>query len=238
MGWDYAHRVFYDNSGDAPENSLTAYALAVQKGYGIEFDIRMTKDKELALIHDPSLLSTSGIDQNIEDCHYQELQKYKLFNSQEGIPPLADILDLVAGKVPLIVEIKSESRDVLEVCQRVTSYLDIYTGAFMVESFNPLIVAYFKKHRPNSIRGQLSGDLSRQKGLIYFDIKHLLTNYLTRPDFIAYEHEFQKNPSLNLIRLLFRIPLVVYTVKTPQGYINHKKRFDIQIFEGFDAKEM
>ena len=208
LGWDYAHRGFYDNSGAAPENSLAAYALAVQKGYGIE------------------------------DCHYQKLQKYKLFNSQEGIPHLADILDLVAGKVPLIVEIKSESRDVLEVCQRVTSYLDSYTGAFMVESFNPQVVAYFKKHRPNSIRGQLSGDLSRQKGLIYFDIKHLLTNYLTRPDFIAYEHEFQKNPSLNLIRLLFRIPLVVYTVKTPQGYISNKKRFDIQIFEGFDAKEM
>ncbi|HFI0065313.1 TPA: glycerophosphodiester phosphodiesterase family protein [Streptococcus suis] len=238
MGWDYAHRGFYDNSGAAPENSLAAYALAVQKGYGIEFDIRMTKDKELVLIHDPSLLRTSGIDQNIEDCHYQELQKYKLFNSQEGIPRLADILDLVAGKVPLIVEIKSESRDVLEVCQRVTSYLDSYTGAFMVESFNPLVVAYLKKHRPNYIRGQLSGDLSGQKGLIYFAIKHLLTNCLTRPDFIAYEHEFQKNPKLNLIRLLFRIPLVVYTVKTPQAYISNKKRFDIQIFEGFDAKEM
>ncbi|HHT7804339.1 TPA: hypothetical protein ACT2HZ_001961 [Streptococcus suis] len=108
----------------------------------------------------------------------------------------------------------------------------------MVESFNPQVVAYFKKHRPNSIRRQLSGDLSRQKGLIYFDIKHLLTNCLTRPDFIAYEHEFQKNPSLNLIRLLSRIPLVVYTVKTPQVCIGNKKRFDIQIFEGFDAKEM
>ncbi|MFH0402133.1 hypothetical protein ACHBIE_05110 [Streptococcus sp. A23] len=108
----------------------------------------------------------------------------------------------------------------------------------MVESFNPQVVAYFKKHRPNSIRRQLSGDLSRQKGLIYFAIKHLLTNCLTRPDFITYEHEFQKNPSLNLIRLLFRIPLVVYTVKTPQAYISNKKRFDIQIFEGFDSKEM
>ncbi len=63
--------------------------------------------------------------------------KCMLFNSQEGIPRLADILDLVARKVPLIVEIKSESRDVLEVCQRVTSYLNSYTGTFMVESFNP-----------------------------------------------------------------------------------------------------
>ncbi|MGQ7395248.1 hypothetical protein ACTGYH_05555 [Streptococcus suis] len=149
----------------------------------------------------------------------------------QGIPHLAGILDLVASKVPLIVEIKSESRDVLEVCQRVTSYLDSYTtGAFMVESFNPLVIAYFKKHRPNYIRGQLSGDLSGQKGLIYFAIKYLLTNCLTRPDFIAYEHEFQKNPSLNLIRLLFRIPLVVYKVKTPQACISNKKRFDIQIF--------
>ncbi|WP_174852761.1 PI-PLC domain-containing protein [Streptococcus suis] len=85
----------------------------------------------------------------------------------------------------------------------------------------------------------MSGDLSGQKGLIYFAIKHLLTNCLTRSDFIAYEQEFQKNPSFNLIRLLFRIRLVVYTVKTPQAYIsNKKKRFDIQIFEGFDAKEM
>lgn len=108
----------------------------------------------------------------------------------------------------------------------------------MVESFNPQVVAYFKKHRPNYIRGQLSGDLSGQKELIYFAIKHLLTNCLTRPDFIAYEHEFQKNPSLNLIHPLFRIPLVVYTVKTPQACISNKNRFDLQIFEGFDAKEM
>ncbi|MGQ7409461.1 hypothetical protein ACTGWG_10160 [Streptococcus suis] len=101
-----------------------------------------------------------------------------------------------------------------------------------------LVVAYFKKHRPNYIRGQLSGDLSGKKGLIYFAIKHLLINCLTRPDFIAYEQEFQKNPSFNLICLLFRIPMVVYTVKIPQAYISNKKRFDIQIFEGFDAKEM
>lgn len=233
LGWDYAHRGLYDNSGAAPENSLPAYALAVQHGYGIEFDIRMTKDRQLVLIHDPNLLRTSGIDKKIENLTYAELKKYRLFDSQASIPTLTELLSLVDGKVPLIVEIKSENAAYQDLCQRVCETLDSYYGPFMVESFNPLVLAYFKKYRPRYIRGQLSGGLSDKKGMKYFAIRYLLTNVLARPDFIAYEEEYQNNLALRLIQLVYRIPLIVYTVKSPVAYTANRKRFALQIFEGF-----
>ncbi|HFI0394431.1 TPA: glycerophosphodiester phosphodiesterase family protein [Streptococcus suis] len=238
LNWDYAHRGFHDNAGAAPENSLLAIQLAVEKGYGIEFDIRLSKDGQLVVFHDETLKRTSGIDRNIEELTYEDLLTYSLFNSQERIPLLSQVLLEVAGRVPLIVELKSEGMDVADLCRRTIAELDVYEGLFMVESFNPLVVAYFRKHRPTYIRGQLSGNLGDRKGIIYIAVRYLLSNVLARPDFVAYDHLYQNNLSLNLLKSVFGIPLVCYTVKSPEEYEKNKSMFDLQIFEGFDPNKL
>lgn len=238
LNWDYAHRGFHDNAGPAPENSLLAIQLAVEKGYGIEFDIRLTKDGQLVVFHDETLKRTSGIDQNIEELTYEELLSFSLFASKERIPLLSQILSTVAGRVPLIVELKSESMEVADLCRRTIAELDTYEGLFMVESFNPLVVAYFRKHRPNYFRGQLSGNLEGKKGVSYTVVRHLLSNVIARPDFVAYDHLYQDNLSLRLMKVIFGIPLICYTVKNPQEYEKNRSMFDLQIFEGFEPNAL
>lgn len=238
LNWDYAHRGFHDNAGPAPENSLLAIQLAVEKGYGIEFDIRLSKDGQLVVFHDETLKRTSGIDQNIEELTYEDLLAYSLFNSQERIPLLSQVLSEVAGRVPLIVELKSEGMEVADLCRRTIAELDVYEGLFMVESFNPLVVAYFRKNRPTYIRGQLSGNLGDRKGIIYIAVRYLLSNVLARPDFVAYDHLYQNNLSLQLLKSVFGIPLVSYTVKSSEEYEKNKSMFDLQIFEGFDPNKL
>lgn len=238
LNWDYAHRGFHDNAGSAPENSLLAIQLAVEKGYGIEFDIRLTKDGQLVVFHDETLKRTSGIDQNIEELTYEELLSFSLFASKERIPLLSQILSTVAGRVPLIVELKSESMEVADLCRRTIAELDTYEGLFMVESFNPLVVAYFRKHRPNYFRGQLSGNLEGKKGVSYTVVRHLLSNVIARPDFVSYDHLYQNNLSLRLMKVIFGIPLICYTVKNPQEYEKNRSMFDLQIFEGFDPRQL
>lgn len=234
LEWDYAHRGLHDNTGSAPENSLLAIQLAVEKGYGIEFDVRLSKDKQVVVFHDSNLQRTSGNPQMIEQLTYQELRHHYLFSSEENIPLLEHVLKQVNGVVPLIIELKSENTAVSELCQRVAKQLKNYSGYFLIESFNPLVIAYFKKHYPQYLRGQLSGGLNLKKGFVYFLVRNLLTNFLTRPDFIAYEEAYQKNLILHLLGKVFQTPLIVYTVKNKDSYKKNQELFDLQIFEGFE----
>ncbi|MBR4409890.1 MAG: glycerophosphodiester phosphodiesterase, partial [Firmicutes bacterium] len=90
-----------------PENSMAAFRLAVDHGFGMEMDLHLTRDGKLAVIHDPSLLRTAGVDLIIEDLTLEEAQKYVLEESEgEVIPDFQELLDMVAGRVPLIVELK------------------------------------------------------------------------------------------------------------------------------------
>lgn len=237
IGWDYTHRGFHDNASSAPENSLSAIRLAVKKGYGIEFDIRLSKDGQLVVFHDETLNRTSGIDKKIENLTYTEISNYTLFSSKEKVPLLSQVLAEVDGCVPLIIELKSETMAVTDLCQRTMVELDRYEGPFMVESFNPLVVAYFRKLRPNYIRGQLSGNLGGRKGFYYSAVRHLLSNVLARPDFVAYDHHYKDNLCLKVMKSVFGIPLVCYTVKTPKEYEKNKVLFDLQIFEGFEIEK-
>ena len=111
MGVLYAHRGLHDNRTDAPENSLKAFAKAVEAGYGIEMDIQLTKDGVPVVFHDFTLQRMCGTDGKVCDYTYEELQAFHLCESTERIPKFADVLALVDGKVPLIVELKIEGGD-------------------------------------------------------------------------------------------------------------------------------
>ena len=230
----YAHRGLFDNESDAPENSLAAFEKAVDAGDGIEMDVQLTKDDRLVVFHDATLKRMCGIEGNVWGYTLEELQQLRLAESKERIPTFEEVLNLVAGRVPLIVEYKLD-RPLTKVCELGNELLSRYQGDYCIESFHPFALMWYKKHRPDVLRGQLSGKLSKEtkdskKKIYYSLVSYLLTNILTRPDFIAYDHRYVKNISRRVCKWLGALS-VTYTVKSVERYEEVKNDFDLFIFD-------
>ena len=237
----YAHRGLHDNSSDAPENSMAAFRKAVEAGYGIECDVQLTKDKVPVIFHDFTLKRVTGAEGKVIDYTYEELLQFNICGSNEKIPRFADFLKLVDGKVPLIIELKIEFKD-LSVCPIVDKMLRDYKGVYCIESFNPLGLFWYRRHNPRVMRGQLSDEFHKDKpeefrGLIYFVLTNLLFNFLTRPDFIAYNHRYYNNLSRTICRNIYKNTAAAWTIKDEEQLRKAKKYFDIFIFDSFIPKE-
>lgn len=236
MSYDYAHRGLHDET--IPENSLKAFKRAVEHGYGMELDVQLSQDQELVIMHDFNLKRACGVDFDVDHCTLEECEQFTLFGSNEKIPELKAVLETVAGKTPLIIEIKQKGID-NTVCRKTAMLLDHYEGLFCVESFNPIAVCWFKKHRPNFLRGQLSDSFLHDEKMnrtLKFILKNLLTNFLSRPDFIAYHVEHLDNLAFRLNRLLYQVSTVTWTLRDQETYQKVKKNVDCVIFENFIPK--
>ncbi len=235
-GWLYAHRGFFDNESDAPENSLKAFRLAVENKYGIELDVQLTKDNVPVIMHDYDLKRACGVERKISEVTYDELQQYHLFQSGEKIPTFIEALEVIDGKVPLIIELKIPLRPA-GLCARVSEILKTYPGVYCVESFNPFGLLWYKKHYPRVVRGQLATDFVKEKTqgsrVQYFILKHLLMNFLTKPDFIAYQYLYKRDLSFLLCRKLYRVKTVAWTIQNQEEFDDNKKSYELIIFESF-----
>ncbi len=235
-GWLYAHRGLHDNKSNAPENSLRAFALAVEKGYGIELDVQLTKDKIPVILHDYNLKRACNMDYKISEHNYEELADFRLFESEEKIPTLQEALAVVGGKVPLIIELKIPWK-AEKICSVVSGMLRDYKGIYCIESFNPLGLRWYRVNEPKVVRGQLSTDFLKDKiegnKFQYFILKHLLLNFYTKPDFIAYHHIYKKGLSFILCRTLYRAKTVAWTIQSKQDYEENQKYFELFIFDSF-----
>lgn len=233
----YAHRGLHDNGSGAPENSMKAFQKAVDAGFGIELDVQLSRDKVPVVFHDFSLKRVCGVDGKVADYTYEELQQFTLFDSGETIPKFADFLELVDGKVPLIIEYKIPG-GLTEVCPIADRLLQAYQGAYCIESFNPLGLLWYKQNRNEVMRGQLADNFLKSgekefSPLLYFALHHMLFNFLTKPDFIAYNHNRHKDLSRRLCRHLYRCPAVAWTIRSGEELAERKKNFDWFIFEAF-----
>jgi len=233
-----AHRGLFDNTTSSPENSLSAFQKAVDAGYGIELDVQLTKDREVIVIHDEDLHRTSKVDTKISDCTYAVLREYRLFHSDEKIPKFTDVLSLINGTVPLIVELKSTSMsDYSELCEKTAACLDTYKGVFCIESFNPVIVHWFRVHRPEYLRGSLSTNFFQEPSYLSWTEKiiltNCLTNFLTRPDFIAYNIYYRNQLSNRICTRLYHMVSVGWTVKNAEELQTAESSFDVIIFDSF-----
>ncbi|MBR3018628.1 MAG: glycerophosphodiester phosphodiesterase [Clostridia bacterium] len=233
---DFAHRGLY--GGSVPENSLTAFQLAVNKGYGIELDVQLTADGELAVHHDASLLRTCGVDRKISEMTAGEIRRYPLGENGESVPFFQEVLELVHGQAPLIVELKTAGRRNPELARKAYETLRRYGGNWVVESFDPRLMRWFRKNAPQVIRGQLAYDPRLGgppgDGKKYVFLADLLMNFISRPDFVAYCHETDSNLSFRLLRRLFRPVLAAWTVQDTDTCQRLRSQYDQQIFEGFE----
>ncbi len=232
----YAHRGLH-HQPDAPENSLAAFRAAVEKGFGAELDVHLMKDGGLAVIHDSSLLRTAGADVMIEDLTREDLDTYRLEGTEEKIPLLEEVLELFAGRTPLIVELKPAGGNHNALAEAVCAALDRYDVTYCIESFDPRVLLWLKKNRPEIIRGQLSGDLRKEKShskATMWGLTHLLSSGLTVPDFIAYDHTFRRRcPELKICRHLYGAQEVSWTVRDAETADRLEKAGCLIIFENF-----
>ena len=237
---DYAHRGLFDNAEGVPENSLSAFKYAVDRGYGIELDLQLTADGKAVVFHDYTLKRMCGEDVRLSSLTLDELKKYRLLGTGCAIPTFEEVLSLVDGRVPLLVELKGESGND-ELCSAVADLLDGYDGAYSVESFNPLLLRWFKKKRPDTIRGQLVTNLvkSKSKGNILRNImlSGLFANFLSRPDFIAADEKYLRDISVRVCTSLFGARLFVWTVRKKEHFDINRENGDFSIFEGFEPYE-
>ena len=212
---NYAHRGLWNAS--VPENSLRAFLWAAQEGYGIELDVQLSRDKQIMVFHDNDLKRMCGINKKISDMTCRELKALTLKGSDQTIPTLSEVLYFIDGRVPLIIELKSNGKDT-EICKRLAAMLDKYQGAFCIESFDPRLVAWFKKYRPRYARGQLVTKMKKcdrtKDTLGSFCLSRLMGNVLSRPDFIAVDGQIQKSLSIRACHKLFKAPVFVWTVRT------------------------
>ena len=235
----YAHRGLHDSEAGIPENSLAAFRRAVDHGFGAELDVHLTADGRLAVIHDGSLLRTAGADLPVWQLTAAELGGYRLEGTDEPIPLLEEVLPLFAGRTPLIVELKVDAGNTDALCAATCALLDQYPDLdYCIESFHPQAVRWLAQHRPDICRGQLSQHFTKEEGtglgpLADFAMTHLLSDFLTVPDFIAYDHTDRTTPSLALARRLWQVREVSWTVRSPQALAQCEADGRLVIFEGF-----
>lgn len=239
MGVLYAHRGLHDNDAGIPENSMKAFERAKEAGYGIELDVQLTRDGIPVIFHDFTLERMCGVSEKVENLTYEQLNQLTLLNTDEKIPILKDFLDMVNGAVPLIVELKVEMTN-LALCPVVQGLLDDYKGVYCIESFNPLVLLWYRVKRNEIMRGQLSTNFrldGNYKTPLYFILTHLFTNFITAPDFIAYNCRFKNEPSRLICRKLYKNLAAAWTVKSQQELESIRDDFDLFIFDSFVPEE-
>lgn len=233
-GWSYAHRGLH--SEGIPENSMAAFRAALEGGYGIELDVHLLADGNLAVMHDSDLLRTTGCPGKIEDLTTADLKNYRLEGTDQTIPEFRQVLELYDGKAPLVVELKVSSNNHATLTEATCKMLDSYNGVYCMESFDPRCLLWLKKHRPDIIRGQLSENYFAGKNKLPFILKLILSknlgNFLTRPDFVAYRYKDRRSTLSNRLCLM-HMTGVSWTVQSQEEYDTAVREGWIPIFEGF-----
>ena len=229
-----AHRGLH--GAGIPENSMAAFAAAVEAGYAIELDVQLTADGKLVVFHDKTLSRMCGVKGALYKTNSSALARLSLQGSAEGIPLFFDVLRLVRGRVPLVIEVKTWGK-YGEIAARMQRLLKGYPGPYCIQSFDPRILSWFRRHSPQTLRGQLSTDYYKSGTEAPFATRFFLTNlmcnFLSRPDFISYDQSYENQPSFRLCRRLFRPYCAAWTIRSAAQLQAARENFDLFIFEGF-----
>jgi glycerophosphoryl diester phosphodiesterase len=233
----FAHRGLHTGDACVPENSLEAFRRAAAEGYGAELDVNLDADGNVVVFHDENLKRMTGLDKGVNETSAEELSKLTLLGSDHKIPLLSEVLEVCAG-IPLIVELKTTAR-YRELCEKTRKLLSEYNGIYVVESFDPRIVAWFRIHARNVVRGQLVSHLTKKEvsnPLKRFAVSNLLTNFASRPQFIACDQRIKARLPVKLCRLLGAAN-VVWTTRTRDETIRTMDS-DAIIFELHDPHQL
>lgn len=232
---EYAHRGLHDKT--KPENSLAAFKAAVDKGYGIELDLQLSSDGEVMVFHDYSLERMTGRKNKLSELTSSELKGLKLGESEERIPYLREVLEAVDGKVPILIEMKGESFS-SAVCVKANEILKNYSGDYVIESFNPILVKWYKDNRPDIRRGLLITDIVKTNGFSVLNVllSGMIMNCIAKPDFIAYDITKRRALPIFLCTRLYGNQRFTWTIRTSTQLDEAKEEKSCPIFENIVPK--
>lgn len=230
----FAHRGLW--SAGVPENSLAAFEAAVKAGFGIELDVQLSADGTVMVFHDYTLDRVCGREGLLTDLDEATLRGIHLQETEQTIPTFAEVLRLVDGRVPLLIELKGETGDT-SIVPATLAVLQDYKGDWCMESFNPLLLRALKKRAPHVLRGLLSTDLCKEKKrgswLLNFVLSSLLVTFLCRPAFHAWDGRYPKRRGLRVGLNWFKAGSLVFTISTQKDYDDFMARGIYPIFERF-----
>lgn len=232
-----AHRGLYSKDQSIPENSMSSFRHALDKGYSIEFDINVLKDGTVLVFHDYNFKRISNDLKELRDVTYDQCKDFKLFDTDEKIPTLSQLLKLVKGKIPLLIELKPHG-DVIFLCESFMKTIKDYQGVWAIFSFHPKVVAWFKKNYPDVIRGQISEYFKDDKNMnpvAKYLMKTMFFNRFTKPDFISYG--IYDMPNKYLDRCMKKgITVISYAARSQQDFDFVKSHYHNTVFEFFEPK--
>lgn len=210
------------------ENTLEAFEGAIKDGLGVELDVRITKDREVVVSHDSSLKRVFGIDKIIEESNYEEIKEYA--------PLFKDVLNVIDNKIGIMIEVKSNKVGVLE--EELYKILKDYKGRYVIVSFNPMTLKYFRKKDSSIIRGQLSYNYkdSKMNAILKLFLRRMWLNVFSRPHFISYGIDDCD------YKLLFKYRkkgyfIIGWTYKSEKNKLKLKEVYDNMIIEELAIKE-
>lgn len=229
-----AHRGLHTK--DYPENSMGAFQNAIKKGYTIELDVHLLKDGKIAVFHDDNVSRMTGINAKIKNLTSEEVKHLKLADTEFTIPLFDEVLELVNGKVPLLIETKTDRRaGKLE--KVLYERLKSYNGEFVVQSFSPFSLSWFKKNAPDVWRGQLAGSFTQDdvtvSSFTRFILKRMLLNKISKPNFISYEANCLPNKYVDKYK---NLPVLAWVVQNEKEQKRVSEHCNNIIFENFEPK--
>lgn len=206
----FAHRGLH--GGDVPENSPAAFTAAIGRKFGIECDVRVSVDGRAVVFHDAELERLTGHQGLVDQTTVGQLTAFRLSGSEETVPTLRDMLQLVAGRVPLLLELKTDRRrNIHKLCRAVRRDLVGYTGKIAVMSFDPRVGAWFAKRVRDLPRGLVVTEQDART--LTGAIKRRLAFWKAKPQFLAYD--IRDLPSrFAASHTSADVPLLSWTVKS------------------------
>lgn len=203
-----------------PENSLPAFQEAINLNLAIEIDVHLTKDNNLVVFHDDNLKRMTGVDDFVRFKTLSELKQLNLDKTQFKIPTLKEVLNLVAGKTGILLEIKTEG-NTKRLCKKLVEELKEYKGDVFIQSFNPFALRHFYKFAPHYLRGQLSSYFAEDSlfWLKKIFVKTLAFNKFAHVDFVAYNIKNMPNKYVNKTK----VPILSWSIKTKEEFLKARK---------------
>lgn len=245
LGWlvarPIAHRGLHDLAAGCIENSLSAAEAAIARGFGIECDVQLSADGQAMVFHDFVLDRLTAESGRVVERTAAALAATGLKGSSDRIPTLPAFLDAIGGRVPLVIEIKSRFDGDLALTRRTAEILGGYTNQpIVLKSFDPAIVTALRSLAPEIPRGIVAmNDYSHYADYAGLDAgeKHALANLLhfgeSRPDFLSWKVSDLPSAAPYLCREALGLPLMSWTVRTPEDRARAARHADQMVFEGF-----
>ena len=224
-----AHRGLHNIEEGIPENSLAAFRKAAEAGLMIENDVHLTADGNVVVFHDDTLARMCGVPGKPEEKTLEELKALRLAGTDETIPTLRECLEAADGRVPFLIEFKVSGNNGAELCEAAEKVLSEFDVEYAIQSFYPGVLIWYKKNRPERMRGQLA-TVIRGYGFVKGLLGTLVSNVATRPDFISYEHTHARYFFRRMTRVLGAFQ-AGWTFRSPEELGKNGKYFRAFIFE-------